>query len=399
MKNTAFTFIFLINSTFLSSTSIEDKCELKVPYNVNAAADLDTNEIGIESDSDDLWGIESTIGNSDFFSTDRNYTLVQSTKNKSVKILTFNVISEMNGVGLEVDQKIMANALQSLGHRIQCIDIGKKQIPPKADINIFFQRFRPEWLLTAHQNWLIPNPEWYMQGAKDLDDIDLILCRTKEVKRIFSKYSENIYYLGFTSIDCYKHNLGKDFHTILHLAGQSAQKGTTSIVDVWRSNPQFPLLNVIQKVNSVQINQSNYYLIPNRVDLETLRTYQNTCGIHLCPSETEGFGHYLVEAMSSGAVVVTTNAPPMNEFITDPRCLVNYNKTQNQRFGINYYVDPKDLEKVINNLLKMTNEELRFIGQNNRKAFLQNQKMFHKRLKLLLQSDLVDKKKTTPITN
>ncbi|MBA3721884.1 MAG: glycosyltransferase [Parachlamydiaceae bacterium] len=391
MKNTAFRFIFLIYSTFISLTSIDDKSELKVPYNVNADADLCTNEIGIESDSDDIWGMESRIGSGDFFSTDRNYTLVQSTKNKNVKILTFNIISEMNGAGLEVDQKIMTNALKSLGHNVQSIDIRKKQSPPKADINIFFQRFEPLWLSTANLNWLIPNPEWYWQKAKALEDIDLILCRTREAERIFSKYSKKTYYLGFTSIDCYEKGFRKDFHSILHLPGQSVQKGTSRILDVWRSNPQFPLLTLIQRFNSVQLNQPNYYLIAKRVDEKTLRSYQNTCGIHLCPSETEGFGHYLNEAMSAGAVVVTTNAPPMNEFIIDPRCLVSYEKTKTQHFGINYYVDPKDLEKVINNLIKLPNEEQIIIGNNNRKAFLKNKKMFHERLKKLLEGDLIVK--------
>jgi hypothetical protein len=42
-------------------------------------------------------------------------------------------------------------------------------------------------------------------------------------------------------------------------------------------------------------------------------------GLHLCPSEREGFGHYIFGPMSIGAIVVTANAPPMNELV-DSSC-------------------------------------------------------------------------------
>ena len=41
-----------------------------------------------------------------------------------------------------------------------------------------------------------------------------------------------------------------------------------------------------------------------RTDAE-LREIQNANLFHLCPSETEGFGHYIVEALSVGAIVLT----------------------------------------------------------------------------------------------
>ncbi|MBA3721881.1 MAG: glycosyltransferase [Parachlamydiaceae bacterium] len=386
MKNSIFIFFLLIYSTFLTASAIYDNHLLELSQYGNTTVSTEIQERRIEP--------QDTLSHDNIIST-----FVGATTNNKERKLTFNVISSTNGVGLEVDQKIMTNALKILGHNVQSYGYRNKQIPPKADINIFFQAFKSDWFSSANQNWFVPNPEWYIHGANAINDIDLILCRTKEVERIFSQYTKNTYFLGFTSKDCYSPHLSKDFQSILHLAGKSVAKGTSKVVEVWRSNPQFPVLHLITQRDVIELNQSNYHLLPGRLDEETLRMYQNTCGIHLCPSETEGFGHYLVESMSAGAVVVTTNAPPMNEFITDPRCLVKYEKTKKQRFGINYYVDPKDLEKVISNLLKLSPEELRAIGKNNRKVFLENEKMFHIRLKKLLESDLMLKEKTTTIIN
>ena len=49
---------------------------------------------------------------------------------------------------------------------------------------------------------------------------------------------------------------------------------------------------------------------------EELYQLQRNCMIHLCPSSSEGFGHYLNEAKVLGSVLVTSNHPPMNELIT-----------------------------------------------------------------------------------
>ena len=53
-----------------------------------------------------------------------------------------------------------------------------------------------------------------------------------------------------------------------------------------------------------------------------LRRLQNSHRFHLCPSQTEGSGHYLVEALSVGATTLTLDAAPMNELVTADRGLL-----------------------------------------------------------------------------
>jgi glycosyltransferase involved in cell wall biosynthesis len=175
------------------------------------------------------------------------------------------------------------------------------------------------------------------------------------------------------------------------LAGGSLQKGTSAILRIWK--PHFPHLTVIKQSSEWIVSQRNLKFMTTFVPESELRQLQNRCGIHLCPSETEGFGHYLMEAMSTKAVVVTTDAPPMNEFIQDRRCLVPFFKSAPQRLGINYYVDTDELKNKIESLMALPEEELRKIGEYNRMIYLQKRLEFQKRLNLLLLEMVASKRK------
>lgn len=297
--------------------------------------------------------------------------------------LKINIIAQSNGKGLETDQKILKEALEQLGHLVVLVnfkDLARKQ----ADINIFFQALVPEKLKWARLNWFIPNPEWYDRDIKLLEKIDLILCRTKEVERIFRDLNKQTYYLGFTSPDCYQQEIQKNFSHLFHLAGGSHFKGTAAIQNIWLSHVSFPLLTVINFSNNFNSQQSNLEWVHCRLPQTELRQLQNECGIHLCPSETEGFGHYIIEAMSTGAVVVTTDAPPMNEFIKDKRCLVPYHRSDSIYLATKYYVDPIELENKIKYLIDLPDDELLSIGLKNRSIYLEQKQEFYEKLEELL---------------
>lgn len=300
--------------------------------------------------------------------------------------LKFNILSELNGKGLEADQKILSRALKELGHQVYLGNIYDEPPTSEVDINIFFQSINPSWLPYASLNWFIPNAEWYTQDLELLDLIDLVLCRTQETQRIFENLKLKCFFLGFTSHDCYLSHIKKDFSLFFHLAGGSEQKGTQPIVDSWLRNSSFPLLIILKHFCTVRPRQANLHWITHRVEEPTLRDLQNSCGIHLCLSETEGFGHYIMEALSTRAVVVTVDAPPMNEFIKDPRCLVPFKACSPQLLGTNYYVDPVQLEVVINNLKELPIKELRRIGLENRAMYLKKTYQFTNSLKKLIDS-------------
>ncbi len=297
--------------------------------------------------------------------------------------LKINLIGENNGRGLETDLKVLKEALEQYGCSVKFVSFEETK-KRRAHINIFFQILCPEKYHWAHLNWFIPNPEWYKQTIDLINKIDLVLCRTKEIERIFKALNKQTYYIGFTSPDCYRKEVKKDYSHFFHLAGGSLQKGTIPILNIWLSSPHFPLLTVIKYPTDFASTQSNLEWIPYRIPEKELRTLQNQCGIHLCPSETEGFGHSIMEALSTGAVVLTTDAPPMNEFIHDARCLVPYAHSEPWFLAINYYVDPVLLENQIQSLLKLSPQQLHSIGLKNRSFYLQKKEEFYERLGELL---------------
>jgi glycosyltransferase involved in cell wall biosynthesis len=190
--------------------------------------------------------------------------------------------------------------------------------------------------------------------------------------------------VGFTSGDRLEGRPGGGEPAFLHLAGQSRQKGTDILLDLWRKHPEWPTLTVVIRPNNPVARDpglANVRFLTGFLEDCELRRLQNDHLFHLCPSEVEGFGHSLVEAMSCGAVTLTTDAPPMNELVTPERgMLVPYHAGQPQRLGMNYYVDPEALERCIEEMLAMPAERRAEFGANARDWYLRNDARFRARL-------------------
>ena len=300
-----------------------------------------------------------------------------------------NIIARTNGVGLDRDVDLVHRCLTDAGHEVtvsHCrgISLFRAILPgkPQFDVNIFLERIFPRWFKVAKKNLIIPNQERFPERhIPRLKKIDTTLCKSRHAEDIFSTHGDT-QYIGFTSKDMLDESVQKDYQSFLHLAGRSTLKGTETILKLWGKNPAWPTLTLIQcKENTPATVPDNVRLITDYVTDEELKQHLNTHGIHLCTSLSEGWGHYIVEAMSCRAVVVTTDAPPMNELITPTRGVpVPYLKSEPRHLGTNFYIDPDKLEQNITQLLQMPVSDKERYGKAARDWFKKNDTHFNQSL-------------------
>ena len=159
-------------------------------------------------------------------------------------------------------------------------------------------------------------------------------------------------------------------------------KGTEDLIMAWAKHPDWPELVIVQDPSMPRPEvPGNITLMRTYMDRDELRRLQNVCGIHLCPSRSEGWGHYISEALSCGAVVITTDAPPMNE-VVDETCgyLVPYGRSAERHLGLCYFVDGEMLEGCIGRALAMDDDSKARMGQAARQRFDENDGQFRARL-------------------
>ncbi|HWE98102.1 MAG TPA: glycosyltransferase [Tepidisphaeraceae bacterium] len=224
------------------------------------------------------------------------------------------------------------------------------------------ERARPHHFPTARRNALVPNPEWHDEALAGVK-WDLVLCKTRHARELFAAAGQKTCYTGFTSEDCHDPAVAKDYSRWLHTAGTSVQKGTGTIIDAWAAHPEYPHLTITSFAHRLKKPLANVTVHNTRLADDQLRLLRNACGVHLCTSETEGWGHYLVEGMAAGALVVTTDAAPMNEHGRPARgVLCGYGRTSRQRLATNYHITGETLAAAVAQVLGMPDAEKAWRG-------------------------------------
>ena len=312
------------------------------------------------------------------------------------------LLARDNGAGLTRDMDLLAAALDEAGasvhtnglpHRGRFAEwLTRLRLAgrlPRFDINLMLERVRPEFARAARRNVLVPNPEYFRaQDRAALDGIDTVWAKTRHAERLFAALGKPVRHIGFASPDRLDPSVPRR-HAFFHGPGRSNNKGTTALLKLWAAHPGWPTLTVVWRRKRVALDAlpANVRLIREHLDDDAYRRLQNEHRFHLCPSQTEGYGHYLVEAMSCGAVVVTLDAEPMHELVTAGRgVLVPAQATGMQDLATLYGFRDEDMARAIERCVAMPEDEVGMLGAAARSWYEAERAAFPARLRAALDA-------------
>ncbi|KAI9913103.1 hypothetical protein PsorP6_006013 [Peronosclerospora sorghi] len=348
-----------------------------------------------------------------------------------------NIVSPSDSPGVLLDFELYLTALPSARpiyafggngeQESESLNSGKTRRldMPASVIDIYLERhpvdskYYPNFHAPKEKTiWMMQNVEFFDRHELDNPKVGVMIVKNRiGLKKVLEyrhrhQLSYSVFYTKHTSRDLYQPEVQRDWTSFLHLAGWSPFKNTRVILQTWALHPEWPqlILRVIKKdlcrwieeqfgdVSSWRLQNVDYAC--GSVPAEEKDLLQNKIGLHLCPSETEGFGHYINEARSVGALILTTNVPPMNELVDERSgVLVGESRawwwqTKGDLFMPLAQVNVADIEQGVETILLLSIEERKRMGRRARAKFLEDRAYFFNAMTALEDSICHDEIRT-----
>lgn len=290
--------------------------------------------------------------------------------------LMIQIISHDNGVGLTTDARLLRTLFEGEGHEVRFVEW--RNGSGQADVNVYLELFDPRHLSSAQAHIGLFNLEWFdKQQVSSLGTMTQLWAKSAEALRIYEHHGQGLwptYYTGFLSRDMRVEvpgARGKE-RVCLHVRGKASQKGTDVVLEAWRRHgSRLPRLIVTAAGEfdgcAPHRNHPNVTIDIGYKSEPELASVMSRCRFHVCPSETEGWGHYITEAISAEAVVVTTDASPMSEHVRPDFGVLLPAAHVPQGLVTRYRADPDVLAQAVLRLNEKDDDELDAMGKLARK--------------------------------
>jgi len=232
----------------------------------------------------------------------------------------------------------------------------------QAEINFFIEVINPVLFQYAAKNIWIPNPEWtYKTWEPYLHMVDEVWVKTRDAVRIFENIGVPTKYIGWTSIDKVQPDK-KNYHKAILPTGKNIWRNPKPLVQAYmriqRQDPSLfnhlPEVHIVFNPKAVPLpdipaelaKKIKYHseFMPEKEYDELLQE----CGLCICLSAAEGFGHAVNEAMSTGCNLLLSPIEPFRE-LTDHALWVSTSKIHDHPQCLGKLEDV-DVESIVESL-------------------------------------------------
>lgn len=246
--------------------------------------------------------------------------------------MRINLIGNFGSAGLNQDASLLRGLLVNLFP--ECIIHRVTSNQPQcseAELNIFLEIVNPCLLTYAGHNAWIPNPDWtYKSWIPYIGMMDSIWVKTREAEDMFKQYTGKVFYMGWTSIDKV-YEAKKEYSKAIVLVGKNPYRNPKPLLkayyDILKSDAEFyaklPELHIPRNIDEIQffvphelVESKKVFLYGTLTETEYDKLLHE-CGLAICLSNCEGFGHAVNEAMSAGCNLLLSPIKPFLELTSD----------------------------------------------------------------------------------
>jgi len=184
---------------------------------------------------------------------------------------------------------------------------------PQAEVNFFVEVVNPSLMPYASKNIWIPNLEWtYKTWEPYAKMMDEVWVKTHEAEKILQEWGVTAKYVGWTSIDKVFPEK-KNYYKAIVPAGKNIWRNPRPVIQaymriakmdkyLYKSLPELHVVCQQQMGQSPDEDKIIFHSepLPEKEYDELLQE----CGLCICTSAAEGFGHAVNEAMSVGCNLI-----------------------------------------------------------------------------------------------
>jgi len=257
---------------------------------------------------------------------------------------------------------------------------------PEAEVNIFLEMLNPSLFTYAGTNIWIPNPEWtYKTWQPYFSQLDQIWCKTDHSVSIFRPFNRNTKYIGWTSI-AKGIPASKDYGKAIVLAGKNVFRHPQIVVDAYRlvQDASFlPDLHIVY--DGTRMNVAVPLELSHKIKLYSSTMYEKdyndllqSCGLAICVSAAEGFGHAVNEAASTGCNLILSEIEPFIELGYDATWVPAHKEIPSDRVDTLYKFRVADVLKALDTYLTQDHVKASRINED---LYVERHKMWMNRMK------------------